>query len=172
MMTKKSYQVMQHMLLMFTLLILGATFYFQYVKNLQPCPLCLMQRYSAFLLALTCLVGLRVSSLKRAKTLAIFQMTFAFLGAVFAIRQMWLQFFPAEHTSACLPGFDVLIHYFPWQDVLHALLWGAGECAEVTWKWLGLPMSVWASFYFLTMFVASGVGFILLKKSIFQSNNK
>ncbi len=172
MITKRSYRVLQNLLLILTLFILGATFYFQYILGLQPCPLCLMQRLSAFLLAITCLVGLCLSSLKYAKTIAVFQMVFAFLGSLFAVRQMWLQFFPAHEAPACLPGFDILVRYFPWQDVLRALLWGAGECAEVTWRWLGLPMSVWASLYFLTMLMACGVLFYRLKASLSQVNHK
>jgi len=168
MMTKRAYRVLQNLLLMSTLLIIGVTFYFQYMKGLQPCPLCLMQRFCAFIFAFSCVAALWLSTLRMAKVVAVFQMLFAFLGLLFATRQMWLQFSPPEHASVCLPGFDVLIHQFPWQDVLHGLLWGAEECAAVTWRWLGLPMSVWAAVYFLIMLLASGRVFFLLRRSLIR----
>ena len=171
MMSKRIYRTLQSLLLLLTLLVLGSTFYFQYIGGLQPCPLCLMQRFCALLLAMSCLMGLALSTLKRGRSVAIFQMAFAFAGLFFATRHIWLQSFPAGHSPVCLPGLDVLIHYFPWQDVLHSLLWGAGECAEVTWKWFGLSMPVWAGLYFLMMFVVSGVMYFLLGKSLVRLGN-
>jgi len=173
-MTKRAYRTLQSLLLFVSVLIIGATFYFQYAKGLQPCPLCIMQRLCAFLFAMFCMMGMCLSTLRRGRVVALFQVFFAFVGFLFADRQLWLQFFPAEQASACLPGFDVMIKYLPWQDILHGLLWGAGECAEVTWKWLGLSMPAWAAIYFLAMTVVSGLVFLLLGKSlrvITTSNN-
>lgn len=168
MMNIRTYRTLQNLLLMFTILILGLTFYFQYMKGLQPCPLCLMQRFCAFIFAFLCVIALSLSTLKRATFVAIFQMLFTFLGLLFATRQMWLQFFPAEHASVCLPGFDILIRQFPWQDVLHGLFWGAEECSAVTWRWLGFPMSVWAAVYFFVVFLTSVRVFFLLRRSLIR----
>ena len=165
-MSKRAYRTFQSLLLLLTMVVLVVTFYFQYVGGLQPCPLCLMQRFCAFLLAMFCLMGMCLSTLKRGRSVAIFQIVFAVAGLFFATRHVWLQSLPADQAPVCLPGLDVLIHYFPLHDVLHSLLWGAGECAEVTWKWLGLSMPVWAALYFLTMFVASGFIYFRLRHSL------
>jgi disulfide bond formation protein DsbB len=77
---------------------------------------------------------------------------------------VWLQSLPADQIPACLPGLDALLHYFPWQDILHALFWGSGDCAEINWQWLGLSMPVWSLLYFLAVFCAFIFLFLLVNK--------
>ena len=164
-MNKRAYRSLQSLLLLSTILVLWTAFYFQYVGGLQPCPLCLVQRGCAFLFAMFCLMGLCLSTRRRARGVAVFQMLFAVAGLFFASRQLWLQSLPPDQVPACLPGLDVLIHYFPWHDVLRALLWGTGECAEVTWTLLGFSMPAWAALYFFGMFLASGLVFFRFRLS-------
>jgi len=147
-------------------MVLGFSFYVQYLKGLEPCPLCLMQRLCVFLLLFLFLVGVSLSTLRRGRLVAVLQMLVAAGGLFFAGRQLWLQSLPAEKAPACMPGLDVLIHYFPWQDVAHALFWGAGDCAEVTWKWLGLSMPAWAAIYFLAIIITSALVFLRLGREI------
>ncbi|MDI9819570.1 MULTISPECIES: disulfide bond formation protein B [unclassified Legionella] len=151
-----TYKRLQIILALVSLLVFLSSLYFQYIQQLQPCPLCLMQRFCALILFLTCFAGIYVHPL-RARILVGFQMTIAIAGLYFAGRQLWLQALPAGQTPACMPDLEVLIRYFPWRDVLHALLWGAGDCAEITWRWLGLSMPAWAAIYFLFMLVASAL---------------
>ena len=165
-MTRTAYRTIQILLTLITLAVLIASFYFQYVKGLQPCPLCLMQRFCIFMLLMFGLMGLTLSTLKRARLVAVLQIVFAVAGVFFASRQLWLQSLPAGQTPACMPGLDVLIHYFPWQDVLRALVWGAGDCAEINWQWLGLSMPGWSLLYFLFMLVISALLFLRLKPTV------
>ena len=138
-----------------TLLVLGTSFYFQYMLGLQPCPLCLMQRFCLFGFAIFCLLGMYQFKITRSRVVVLFQIFFAFSGLYFAGRQVWLQLMPLESPSSCMPGFDVLMRYFPWKDILHALFWGAGDCGEVKWQWLGLSMPAWSALYFLLIGVLS-----------------
>lgn len=154
-MSKRLYRDSQALLLLLTLLVISAAFYFQYYRDMQPCPLCMMQRICAFMLGMLCLMGLCLSTLKRARMVAVFQAFFATAGLYFSLRQVWLQLVPDEQTQACLPSLDILMRYFPWQDVVHALFWGEGGCAEVSWQWLGLSMPMWAALYFVVVLIAS-----------------
>ena len=156
------YRQLQNVLSLMTLFVLAASFYFQYIQGLQPCPLCLMQRFCTMALLLFCMMGACLSTLKRGRLVAVFQMLTALAGMFFAVRQMWLQSLPQGQVSVCLPGLDILMQYFSWHDVLRALLWGAGDCAEVTWQWLGLSMPAWALVYFITLFVVSLAVFLQL----------
>jgi disulfide bond formation protein DsbB len=149
-----------------TLFVLFAAFYFQYVLGMQPCPLCLMQRFCVFFLLLLCLMGPFLFTLKRARLVAVFQIIGSTAGLFFASRQLWLQSLPVGQAPACVPDLDVLLRYFPWKDVLHALFWGAGDCAEASWNWLGLSMAAWSVLYFLLVFIVSGVVFFLLRRSL------
>ena len=77
---------------------------------------------------------------------------------IFVIRFMiWCpEKYPSETNKGECQNYTNSIHYFPWKDILHALLWGAGDCAEVTWKWLGLSMAAWSALYFFVVLLVSG----------------
>lgn len=148
-MTKIQYKRSQCFLAVLTAFVLFFSFYAQLVLGLQPCPLCIMQRICVFVLM--GLMGFTLSTLKRARILSLLQCFVACAGLFFALRQLWLQSLPPGSTPACMPGLDVLIHYFPWQEVARALLWGSGDCAEATWHFLGISMAGWAALYFIFM---------------------
>jgi protein dithiol:quinone oxidoreductase len=154
-MKKFTYRRWQGFLTLLTLFVSGSSLYFQYHLGMQPCPLCLMQRFCVFLLLLFCLMGLYAQTQRVGKILACLQFLVAAGGLFFASRQLWLQSLPAGETPSCMPGLDVLIRFFPWQDVVRALFLGTGECAENSWQWLGLSMPAWAALYFLFMLIAA-----------------
>lgn len=159
------YRTLQNLLLLWTILVLGVAFYLQYMRGLQPCPLCIMQRFCMFLLLVFCILGVSLTGVKRSLIVTIFQILFAVAGLFFAGRQLWLQSLPVGEAPACIPDFDVLFHYFPLKDVLHALVWGTGDCAEITWRFLGLSLPVWAAFYFVIMIAGCAFSLFLLYKS-------
>lgn len=168
MMTKRNYRLLQALLLLATVFILTAAYYFQLVKGLSPCPLCIMQRVCAFILGMFCLMGLLLQTMKRARHVAGLQMFFSLAGLFFAGRQLWLQSLPAEQVPACMPGLDILVKYFPLKDVIHALFWGAGDCAEVSWQWLGISMPGWSALYFIGMFLVSAL--LFFSSRVFSSS--
>lgn len=148
-MTKIDYKKIQFVLALVTLFVLCSSFYFQYVLGLHPCPLCLMQRLCVFLLLL--LLGFSLGTLRRAHLISLWQMIISVLGFYFSLRQLWLQSLPPGTAPACMPGLDILIRYFPWQDVVRELFWGSADCAEVTWRLGGVSMPGWTALYFLFM---------------------
>ena len=118
-MTKLNYRRVQYILVLVTVFVLFFSLYSQYVMGLQPCPLCLMQRICVFVLL--GLMGFTLGTLLRARILSLLQCFVACAGLFFALRQLWLQSLPPGAAPACMPGLDILIHYFPWQDVARAL---------------------------------------------------
>jgi disulfide bond formation protein DsbB len=96
-------------------------------------------------------MGLSLVTLRRARIISLLQVIVACAGLFFALRQLWLQSLPPGAAPACMPGLDILINYFPWQDVARALLWGTGDCAEATWSFLNISMAGWSALYFLFM---------------------
>lgn len=152
-MSKLNYLRIHSLLTLITVAVLLTSLYLQYVLKLQPCPLCLMQRFCVFLLLI--LLGLSFHTLKKAHLLSILQMIVSAAGLFFTLRQLWLQSLPPGEAPACMPGLDVLIQYFPWQTIVKALFWGAGDCAEVSWRFLGISLPGWSAMYFLFMFLIS-----------------
>ncbi|QMT58924.1 disulfide bond formation protein B [Legionella sp. PC997] len=148
-MRKPTYKKIQTFNAILTVFVLFASFYFQYVVGLIPCPLCIMQRICVFLLL--AVMGLSFRTLKKAHIISLLQIIISCAGLFFALRQLWLQSLPAGEAPACMPGLDVLIRYFPWQTVVKALFWGSGDCAELNWRMLGISMPGWCALYFLFM---------------------
>ncbi len=154
-MTKLSYRRWQALLAFLSLIVLGGSFYFEYFKGLEPCPLCLMQRFSVFLLFAICFCATAIRSLRAAKILIFLQFFIAAGGLFFACRQLWLQSLPPGQAPSCLPDLQILIRFFPLKDVFRALFWGTKDCAEITWQWLGLPMPAWTALYFFVMLLSA-----------------
>lgn len=151
-----------------SLLVLLASFYLQYVKGFEPCPLCLMQRVSIiFILAFGLINFYRKSSCSQA--LFVTQYILALLGIYFAARQMWLMSLPSSEIPACLPGLSVLVHYFPWHETVRALVWGSGNCTEIRWTWLGLSIPAWSIVYFVCVAIATVMAYFRPKKD--QTNS-
>lgn len=148
-MRKITYRRIQNFNALTTLFVLFASFYFQYVVGLVPCPLCVMQRVCLFLLL--GIMGLSFYTQRKAHYICLAQVFFASAGLFFALRQLWLQSLPAGNVPACMPGLDILIRYFPLKTVMHSLFWGTGDCAEVNWSFWGISMPGWSALYFLFM---------------------
>jgi disulfide bond formation protein DsbB len=49
-----------------------------------------------------------------------------------------LTYLPEDQVPACGPGFSYMLDNFPLMDTLNFLLKGDGNCAEVSWRFLGI----------------------------------
>ncbi|MDZ7826222.1 MAG: disulfide bond formation protein B [Gammaproteobacteria bacterium] len=135
--------------------LLGTAFYMEYVMLLEPCPLCMMQRIwvaIAAVLALAAAVhgrGIRIwSGLIGAAAL---------IGSGFSLRQLWLQSLPPDQVPACGPGLSYMMEVFPPIEVLEAMVFGTGNCAEVSWTLLGLSIPAWVLIAFVALLAGSVV---------------
>jgi len=73
-------------------------------------------------------------------------------GSWVAGRQLWLQGLPEDQVPLCGPPLEYILEVFPFFDVINALFMGDGNCAEITWQFLGLSMAGW-SFIFFVLFM-------------------
>jgi disulfide bond formation protein DsbB len=69
-------------------------------------------------------------------------------GLGVAGRQLWLQSLPPDQVPACGPSVDYLLDVLPWFEVLQTALRGTGDCAEVSWRFLGLSIPGWTAVFF------------------------
>ena len=75
----------------------------------------------------------------------------ALSGGAFSTRQLYLQSLPAEQAPACGPSIEFIFDTFPLLDALEILLRGDGNCAEVSWRFLGLSIPGWTLLAFLAL---------------------
>jgi disulfide bond formation protein DsbB len=121
---------------LFCVSMLAIALYMEYQMNLEPCPLCIMQRIFFLATGFVALAGAIHNPAARGRTIygAISTVT-ALAGAGFAIRQIYLQHLPKDEVPACLPSLDYMLEAdFPLADVAKVMFSGDGNCAEVTWR--------------------------------------
>jgi len=135
--------------------LLGFGYFLQYVEGLEPCPLCITQRFFLFISgSLGLLAVLHNPALLGARIYSVIGTLIAMAGAGFASRQLYLQSLPADQAPACGPSIDFIFQTFPLADALSILLRGDGNCAEVAWRFLGLSIPGWTVIAFTGIAVA------------------
>ncbi len=131
--------------------LLGFGFWLEYALGLEPCPLCISQRFFFFLAGVLALAAalLRPAGMSRLASGGLIGLSGAAGGAL-ALRQLWLQNLPPEaRPEICGPNFSQMLELFPVSEILAAMLRGDGQCAEVSWVFLGLSIPAWALLGFL-----------------------
>lgn len=161
----RAYRLLQFYLFFISLSMLAASFYFQYIKELSPCPLCLMQRLATIGLMILFFIGI-IRTRPGQKGLFFFQAFFSLAGIYFAARQLWVMHHPSETASTCLPQLQQMIHMLPVRETLKILVLGSDACSEPQWMMFGLSMPGWSLVYFLVVFFL-----ILLIYFIFSKKN-
>ncbi|MDI9246472.1 disulfide bond formation protein B [Marinobacter sp. CHS3-4] len=143
--------------------LLGVAFYMEYVMGLEPCPLCWLQRFGFMAVGLVALVAALHGPASFGIRIYGFLMVLgAGAGLGVAGRQLWLQSLPADQVPACGPSVDYLLEVLPLMEVLTTALKGTGDCAEVTWRFLGLSIPGWTSVFFVLVIL---VGLVLMFRS-------
>ena len=132
-------------------LLLGFGYYLQYVKGLDPCPLCLVQRGFFYGVMATFIVAAIHG--RGAMVYGSIAALFAGGGLATAGRQVWLQHLPPERVPACGPDLYFMLDNFPLTRVFSTLIQGTGECAVVDWTFLGLSIAEWSALWFVALAV-------------------
>ena len=132
-------------------LLLGFGYYLQYVRGLEPCPLCLVQRGFYYAVMATCIVAAIHG--RGALAYGGLAALFAAGGLATAGRQVWLQHLPPEKVPACGPDLFFMLDNFPLSRVVRTLVAGTGECAVVDWTFLGLSIAEWSALWFAALLV-------------------
>lgn len=140
--------------------LLGFGFYLQNVEHVEPCPMCIMQRYAFVGVGLIGLVaGLhnpgRIGTRIYASLLALS----ALAGGGVAVRQSWIQHYPPKILD-CGPDLEFMINSFPLGDALPMIFQGSGDCSKVLWRFLGLSIAEWALVCFIGFIVGAVLAFI------------
>ena len=133
--------------------------YLQHVVGLEPCPMCIVQRYALILVAVV--AGL--TALAHRNTLLVagsgFMVLLSALGAFVAARQSFLQWFPPPEAS-CGRDLYGMIETFPLKRVIPLIFKGSGDCTKIDWTFLGLSIANW-SFICFTAIALLGLLLVL-----------
>lgn len=124
--------------------LLGYAYYAQMVLRLDPCPLCIFQRVGVFAMGLVFLIAAAHDPVNWARRMYASLLALGALATIgVAVRQLYIQSLPEGSVPACGASLDFMLKVFSLSEVLVKVLSGSGECAKVTWRFLGLAMPGW-----------------------------
>jgi protein dithiol:quinone oxidoreductase len=124
--------------------LLAYAYYAQYVMHLDPCPLCMFQRIGVIVLCVVFLIAaLHDPAALGRRVYAILLGLSALWTIGVAARHLYIQSLPPDSVPACGASLDFMLKVFSFSEVLVKVLTGSGECAKVTWEFLGLAMPAW-----------------------------
>ncbi len=132
--------------------------YLQQSVGLNPCPMCIVQRYALILIAVT--AGLAALGDKKSLhiTSAFLMLVEAGFGAFVAARQSWLQWYPPE-IATCGRDFYGMIENFPINRAIPMIFKGSGDCSAVDWTFLGGSIANWS---FVCFFLIGVLALLLI----------
>ncbi len=131
-------------------------YYLQEELGLEPCPMCILQRYALIMIGATAVVaaihGPRDLGLKVYSGLIV---AFAIAGGGVSMRHSYLQHFPPK-VETCGSDLGFLVGNFPLTQALPKIFAGTGSCSNIDWTFLGLTIPEWTLVWF-AVFAATAI---------------
>ncbi len=136
--------------------LLAFGLYLQHVVGLNPCPMCIVQRYCLIGVALVAALGAIWRGRLGLAVTTLMGLVLAGCGAFTAARQSWLQWYPPQ-TGSCGRDFYGMIESFPLQRAIPMIFRGSGDCSAVDWTFLGGTIANWSFLWFVAFGLVLGV---------------
>ncbi len=127
--------------------------YLQYGVGLEPCPMCIVQRYA--LIGVALFTGLASLKASRCWWLggSVLALLSAGFGAFVAARQSWLQWNPPEFAT-CGRDFYGMVENYSLSRAIPMIFRGSGDCTAIDWTFLGGSIANWSFVAFVLMALA------------------
>jgi len=136
--------------------LMGWALWLQYGLQLEPCPLCVIQRLVVIAMGVIFLVaGLHNPGRIGAAVYAGLVVVAGAFGVAVAARHVWIQAQPRGTVASCGMSLDYMLESVPFTDVIGKVFAGSGECAEGGWMFLDLGIPAWTLAFFVAMTVAA-----------------
>ncbi len=130
-------------------MVLTAIFYFQQELGLEPCPMCILSRYTFIAIAAVALVAAIHGP--RGVALKVYAGVIAVLGLAglgVSLRHSYLQHFPPK-VESCGADLEFILNTLPLSQAFPRIFAGTGSCSKVDWRFLGLSIPEWAGIWVL-----------------------
>ena len=128
--------------------LLAFGMYLQHVVGLEPCPMCIVQRYALVLVAVIAGVASARGQKGWWKSWGLLALLASGFGAFVAARQSWLQWYPPEFAS-CGRDFYGMIENYPISRAIPMIFRGSGDCTAIDWTFLGGSIANWSFICFV-----------------------
>lgn len=121
--------------------------YLQHGVGLEPCPMCIVQRYALILVAVLAALAAAFKGQGARTVVGVLALLMSGFGAFVAARQSFLQWYPPEVVS-CGRDFYGMIETFPLKRAVPMIFKGSGDCTKIDWTFLGLSIANWSFVWF------------------------
>jgi disulfide bond formation protein DsbB len=137
--------------------LLGAAMYLQHVKDLLPCPLCVIQRYLFLAIAVGCLIGAFADKPKLGAGLGL-------LGALGGLgvvgKHLWVLAHPG--FSCGIDPMQTVLNKIPTAEYLPWMFQADGLCEDARDTLLGLSIPQWSAVWFVI--VTAALAYVLVRR--------
>ena len=143
-------------------IVMVGQYYLENIVGLEPCNLCILQKYSVQAVFLIFLIKMVIPKFKI--VFDVLGLAALLFGSSASIRQIYLQNLPSDQLSGgyCDIPFDFLFNMYPFFDALGKVFQGSSKCAEESWVFLGLNIPEWALLFFASMISLLLVRYVLI----------
>ncbi|MCA0325575.1 MAG: disulfide bond formation protein B [Proteobacteria bacterium] len=126
--------------------------YLQNVVGLEPCPMCIVQRYCLIVVGVFCALAAVSKGPAGWRLWGLLAIGVAGFGTFTAARQSWLQWNPPP-MATCGRDLFGMIESFPLQRAIPMIFKGGGDCSAVDWTFLGGTIANWSFVWFIVFIV-------------------
>ncbi|MDW7565191.1 MAG: disulfide bond formation protein B [Nitrosomonadaceae bacterium] len=138
--------------------------YLQLVKNLLPCPLCVAQRLSYWVIGLTAIVAVAHNPRSLGRRLySGVMMIAALLGGVVATRHSWLVRYP-DSFECGISSEEKFLNSLPIARWWPTMFEANGDCSESSWEFMSLTIPDWSAILFILMAILSGYALLVRQR--------
>ena len=135
--------------------LIGFGMFLQEYEKLEPCPLCILQRYAFVAVGAAALLAALLPRLL-GRLAAWLGILVAVSGAGVGAWHVWLQLHPPK-VSSCGPSLEYLVSNLPLGRALPRIFQGYGDCTAIDWSFLGLTIPAWSLIWLLTLALFLGL---------------
>lgn len=145
--------------------LIGFALYLQHSLGLEPCPMCILQRYAFIITGVIALVAaLHDPALLGRRIYGGLLVLAAATGGGVAIRHVYLEHYPPKIFD-CGADVGFMLESFPLTEALPMIFRGTGDCTKVLWRFLGLSIAEWSLIWFMLLIIAAVAAVVLKRRS-------
>ena len=135
--------------------LIGFALYLQHSLGLEPCPMCILQRYAFIVVGVIALVAaIHDPDLLGRRIYSGLSVVMAATGGGVAMRHVYLEHYPPKIFD-CGADVGFMLEAFPLTQALPMIFRGTGDCTKVLWRFLGLSIAEWSLICFVLLLVAA-----------------
>jgi disulfide bond formation protein DsbB len=145
--------------------LIGFALYLQHSLGLEPCPMCILQRYAFIVVGVIALAAaIHNPALLGRRVYSALLAVMAATGGGVAIRHVYLEHNPPKIFD-CGADVGFMLESFPLTEALPMIFRGSGDCTKVPWRFLSLSIAEWSLICFVVLIVAAVVAALIKPRS-------